>query len=47
VRQPCADIAADGTGPEDTDFCHDKPSFSAKPMRCNLPVAPFGISLRA
>ena len=46
VRQPCADIAADGAGAEDTDFCHARPSFCARPMRCNLPVAPLGISLR-
>ena len=46
VRQSCADVAADCARAKDTDFCHARPSFCAKPMRCNFPVGPLGISLR-
>ncbi len=43
----CADQTAHRAGAEDADF-HDaeSPNFAARPMRCSLPVAPFGISSR-
>src|SRR5262249_40824238 len=48
--EPRRQIAADGTGAENGDAGHAdtsaSPSFWARPTRCSLPVAPFGISAR-
>src|SRR5262245_12729748 len=44
--KPGADKPANGAGTEDADAHQPSPSFSARPMRCSLPVAPFGISSR-
>src|SRR5690606_21103312 len=43
-RQQIADQPADRARAIDADFHQTSPSFSASPMRCSLPVAPFGIS---
>src|SRR3546814_7472206 len=47
--QPDREIAADRAGTVDADphrahALAPRPSFSARPMRCSFPVAPFGIS---
>ena len=43
-RELGGDQSADGAGAEDADLHEDSPSFSARPIRCSLPVAPLGIS---
>ena len=45
-REPGGEIAADRAGAEDAKPHQARPSFSARPMRWSLPVAPFGISSR-
>src|SRR6185312_8558054 len=45
-RQLRAQQPADGAGAVDADLHAVRPSLAARPMRCSLPVAPFGISAR-
>ena len=45
-RELGAEEAADCAGAKNRNFHADSPSFSARPMRCNLPVAPLGISAK-
>src|SRR4030095_11480766 len=45
-RQLRAQQAADGAGAVNADLHAVSPSLAARPMRCSLPVAPFGISAR-
>ena len=43
-RELRAHEPADRSRSEDADLHPPRPSFAARPMRCNLPVRPFGIS---
>src|SRR6267143_1921096 len=43
ARELRAHEAADRSCAEDGDL-HSRPSFAARPIRCNLPVRPLGIS---